>query len=303
MTLIAILAAFGGGVFGASLGALAAFSFVGVLVMIGVAVQLGVAPESTDFFALPFGVFGPHVGGFAAGVGAAGYAAWRGKLDSGRSIAVGLMGIDCPDVLLVGGLYGVFGFMLERGLALIPGFGEGLPWTDTVAMTVLISAIVTRILFGKSGLLGEPLPGTTRYHPDPSVMWLPFQSHPLQLATIGLGVGLLAGNLGVIFEGSGAYLAFGIAAASLIFLQMGLNIPVTHHIALPAAIAAAASHSVIWGGIVGMAGALLGEFIARTFHDHGDTHFDPPGTTIAILTLILNGLTAAGFFSMAAIPY
>ncbi len=39
-------------------------------------------------------------------------------------------------------------------------------------------------------------------------------------------------------------LGFGMAAASLVFLQFGTQIPVTHHIVLPAAVAAAASGSI-----------------------------------------------------------
>ncbi|WP_444431296.1 hypothetical protein [Rhodobacter capsulatus] len=67
MTLLGLLVAFGGGIFGAAIGALPAFAFVGFLTMIGVAIQLALGAGTTDFFGIPFGAFGPHAGGFAAG--------------------------------------------------------------------------------------------------------------------------------------------------------------------------------------------------------------------------------------------
>lgn len=302
MTLLGLLAAFGGGIFGAAIGALPAFEFVGFLVMVGVAVQLGVAPAQTDFFGIPFGAFGPHVGGFASGVAAVAYAAWRGKIDNGRNIVAGLMGLNAPDVLLVGGAFGIIGYVIQWALAKVPGFGPGLAWTDTVALTVVISAMIARLAFGKTGLFGHAEPGRSFYSPSDGTKWLVFESDLPQLVTIGLGVGLFAGWLAVTLGGAGVFLSFGIAAAALIFLQFGVLVPVSHHIALPAAIAAAASGSVLWGAIIGILSALLGEFMARTFLCHGDTHIDPPASAIAVMTLVVNALTAVGFFAAVRLP-
>ncbi len=303
MTVIGLLAAFGGGIFGAAIGALPAFEFVGFLVMIGVAVQIGVSPAETNFFGIPFGMFGPHVGGFASGVAAAAYAASRGKLDSGRNIVAGMMGLNSPDVLLVGGAFGILGYLIQWGLAQVPNFGAGIPWTDTVALTVVISAIIARLLFGKTGLFGKAEPGRAFYAPSDKAKWLSFQSEPLQLTVIGLGVGLMAGYLGATYGAPGVFLSFGIAAASLIFLQFGVLVPVSHHIALPAAIVAASSGSIVWAGIAGILCAFVGEFYARTFLSHGDTHIDPPACTIATMTLIFNFLTSVGFWTIAHIPF
>ncbi len=299
MTLLGILTAFGGGIFGASIGALPAFIFVGLLVMIGVAVQM--ATGDASFFGIPFGAFGPHVGGFASGVAAVAYAAQKGKAETGRNILAGMMGLNSPDILLIGGLFGILGYVLQWAFSLIPGFGEGLAWTDTVALTVFTSAIIARLLFGKTGVFGKVSNGS-RYAPTNGSQWVPWQSDRLQLVVIGLGVGLLAGFLGVTFGAPGVFLAFGIAAASLILLQFGVQTPVTHHIALPAAIAAAASGSIIWGGIFGVLCALVGEFMACTFLVHGDTHIDPPAATIAPMTTIANALAALGFFTFLSLP-
>ena len=303
MTVFGLLAAFGGGIFGAALGGLAAFTFVGFLVMIGVAVQISMAPAEIAFYGLPFGMFGPHVGGFASGVAAAAYAASRGKLASGRDIVSGLMGLNRPDVLLVGGVFAIFGYVVQYYLAQVPNFGPGIVWTDTVALTVVISGFVARLLFGKTGLIGKAEEGRAFYSPTDGIKWVAFQSGFGQLLLIGVGVGLMAGYLGVTFGGAGVFLAFGIAAASIMFLQLGILVPVTHHIALPSAIVAASSGSIVWAGIAGILCAFTGEFFARTFQAHGDTHVDPPACAIATTTLLFNFLTSVGFWTALHIPY
>ncbi|ABD86744.1 hypothetical protein [Rhodopseudomonas palustris] len=303
MTMFGLLAAFGGGIFGTAIGALTAFAFVGFLVMIGVAIQLSMAPGDVTFYGIPFGMFGPHVGGFASGVAAAAYAASRGKLDSGRNIVAGMMGLNRPDVLLIGGAFGIFGYIVQWSLAQVPDFGPGIVWTDTVALTVVISAILARLMFGKTGLFGKAEPGRAFYSPSDGAKWLAFESDPGQLLVIGLGVGLMSGYLGVTYGAPGVFLAFGVAAASLLFLQLGILIPVTHHIALPAALVAASSGSIVWAGIAGVVCAFVGEFFARTFLSHGDTHIDPPACTIAVMTLVINFLTSIGFWKLAHIPF
>lgn len=300
MTFLGTLVAFGGGIFGAAIGGLPAFQVVGFFVIIGAVIQM--ATGVATFYGVPFGVFGPHVGGFASGVAAVAYAASREKIDTGRNIVAGMMGLNSPDVLLVGGLFGIFGYGVQWSLDKIPGFGNGLAWTDTVALTVVISAIVARLMFGKTGILGTPADGVKRYAPPLATRWVPYQSSPRQLVVIGLGVGLLAGHFAITFGTAGVFLSFGLAAASLIFLQFGVQIPVTHHIALPAAIAAALSGSLIWGGAFGIVCAFVGEFMACTFLVHGDTHIDPPAATIAPMTTLANLFAALGFFSLLPLP-
>lgn len=303
MTPFGLLAAFGGGIFGAAIGALTAFEFVGFLVMIGAAIQIASAAADANYYSIPFGMFGPHVGGFAAGVAAAAYAASRGKLETGRNIAAGMMGLNRPDVLLVGGAFGILGYILQWGLAKVPDFGPGLAWTDTAALTVVLSSFVARILWGKTGLFGKAEPGRPFYAPSDDAKWLKFASDPGQLVVIGLGVGLMCGFLGAQYGAPGAFLSFGIAAASLLFLQLGVLIPVTHHIALPSALAGLASGSLLWAGITGVVCAFVGEFYARTFLSHGDTHIDPPACAIATMTLLINFLTSIGFWSVLHLPF
>ncbi len=291
--IVSLIAAFGGGILGAAFGALPAFIFVGFLVLVGVAIQA--AGGGSDWFGtIAFGIFGPHVGGFAAGVAAAAYAANKGKLANGKDIGVGLMGLNSPDVLLVGGIFGLVGYVINWVFSLV-----GFPWTDTVALTVVTSAIIARLIWGKTGVFGKVAGGQSRYAPNEATQWLPWANDPLQLLVIGLGVGIMSSAFVLALpDKGGALLAFGLSAASLVLLQFGAKIPVTHHISLCAAVAAGASGSLVWGALFGVLAAFWGVFIANTLLVHGDTFIDPPASTIAPLTSLSLALAALGVYQM-----
>lgn len=268
--------AFAGGALGAALGASAAFIFTGIFVLIGVAIAA--AGGGKEFIgSVAFGpLLGPHIS-FAGGVAAAAFAAKSGHHATGRDLGRGLAGVNRPDVLIVGGLFGVIGFVLQAAIAATP-IG---PMTDSVALTVFLSAVIARFAFGKTGLMGD------RSQPGE---WLSFQRDWPQVATLGavlgLGSAFLTNGIGVAKGGDVA--GFGFAATGLLFLHTGTTVPVWHHIALPAAIATTASGGNVYAGCgAGVAGAVLGELYARAFLNHGDTHIDPPAAAIATMTLAL----------------
>ena len=276
-----LAAAFGGGIFAAAIGTLPSFVFTGLLVLVGCAVAA--AGGGSGMLAdVAFGpVFGPHIA-FAGGAAATAYAYRRGLVPDGRDITVPLMGLGRPDVLLVGGALGALGYALEA----LWRFGGLGPRTDTIALTVVVSAMVARLAFGRSGL------ASARFRPSAEGCWVRHQERPAQFVTIGLGVGVLAGFAALTFGPShgGTVLGFGIAASSLGFAQFGLKVPVTHHMALPAAAAAVASGDLLVGTAFGVVGAAAGEGFSRVFHQHGDTHVDPPAAGIAIAVAIVRVL-------------
>ena len=288
-----VLAALGGGALGAAFGALPAFIFTGFAVIAGV--TIAAAGGGSQFLTdVAFGpVFGPHIS-FAGGAAAAGYAAMRGYHANGRDIATPLMGVDRGDVLFVGGIFGCLGYIANEFFR-TAGLGG---WTDTIALTVTVSAFAARAAFGKSGLFGTPPPDARRFRPDADCNWLPWQQRLPQLITIGLTVGLLSAYMGVRLgpERGGAVIGFGIVSALLIFVQLGLKGPVTHHIALPAAAAALMGGGILAGAVAGIVGALVGEGCARLFLIHGDTHIDPPAAAIATMIFLLKIGEAAGLF-------
>ncbi len=312
-SLTLLLAAFAGGLFGAAIGGLPAFVFTGIAVLIGVAAALGGGGSETSNFIIgnvAFGpVFGPHIS-FAGGAAAAAFAARRGDLENGRDIAAPLTGVNDPITLIVGGLFGAGGYVVVSFLNWILTHGEeGLfygTYTDTIALTVGISAIVARLMFGRSGLFGtmdEEAERRGRFVPGGGAVWVDYQQGFGQATILGLGTGLLAAWIVTAFYAANpdliaaaAVMGFGISAASLILLQVGFSCPVTHHMTLPAAVAAVAVLvafggsplvAMIAGAVAGIAGALLGELYSRLFLIHGDTHVDPPALAIASMATII----------------
>ncbi len=297
-----LLCAFGGGLFAAAIGGLPAFVFTGFMVLVGVAAGLG--GSEFDFLTnVAFGpVFGPHIS-FAGGAAAAAFAFRRGDLENGRDIAAPLAGVNDPLTLLVGGLFGVGGYVFQQLLVGI-GFSS---YTDSIALTVVVSGIAARLIFGRSGLFGDfrsdpDAEARGRFVPGGERVWVDYQQGLFQVIVLGVGAGLLSSWLVTAFNAANpdytplaTTLTFGISAVSLILLEFGFSVPVTHHMSLPAGVAATA---VILGGgsplvavlaglVAGVGGALLGELGSRLFLIHGDTHVDPPAFAIFTMTSII----------------
>ncbi|MEN0070816.1 MAG: hypothetical protein AAGC63_07380 [Propionicimonas sp.] len=298
---LGLLAAAAGGFLGATFGALVAFVFTGIAVLVGIGVLVG-SGDASLLNSIAFGpFFGPHIA-FASGVGALAYAARRGYIANGRDIVTPLVSLSKPDVLLVGAGFGVFGHLCQNLVSVIPWFGAH---TDGVALTVVVSALVARIVFGRSGIVGansEGLTGWKRFRPNDQQAWLRYQEHPVMAGLLGLFVGALSTWSSVTLlaaypEATGViYLGFGISAVSLLFLAFGVAVPATHHITLVSAVAVSAMIGkwsflpaptlVIIGGCVGLLTALVGEGFSRLWLIRGDTHIDPPASAIWPMTTL-----------------
>jgi len=335
-----LLGAAAGGAFGAALGALPAFIFTGFLVVAG-AFGGGGFGVGTGFGS----VFGPHIS-FAGGAAAAAYAASRGKMESGfdyhngKDITFALG--SRPDILAVGAVFGVLGLTIEQASRQLQ-----LP-VDPIPVSICASAIIHRAAFGYS-IVGKvsdkasgffdmgpfereefrdegKVPGDGEKTSEDRLAvepWLPEMYKWSHVASIGLVAGtaaaFVAWQLSVARPDSigvnAAFAGFGISAASLIFLNLGVDrIPVTHHMTLPAATAYMATHeevitqvggleggalsvglvpALLIGAAFGLFGALVGEVHQRIFYAHADTHFDPPAASIVVTTLVIGLLTAA----------
>jgi len=319
-----LIAAFAGGAFGAAIGALPAFIFTGLMVIAGEAGGLtGVTGQ------VAFGpVFGPHVS-FAGGAAAAAYAAKKGYMTSGfdyqESKNIGYALGPKNDVLIVGGLFGILGLLITQVSA-----NFALPW-DPIAVAVVLSALIHRVAFGYSligkvsgsGILDmtpfereekkssdegtvsdQQKDATDRLATEP---WLPHQYKWGSVAGVSLFAGILGGFIAV--ETGSAFLAFGISAASLLFLNLGVEkIPVTHHMTLPASTIALAvmaneggalsglgeTGAIVIAGLLAVVTGLFGEFFQRVFYSHGDTHVDPPAAAITFGTLLIALMYFAG---------
>ncbi|OYN84536.1 hypothetical protein [Parenemella sanctibonifatiensis] len=312
-----ILAAAAGGWFGAAIGGNFSFGIAGVAVMVSWGI-LAATGDTVGFDYIAFGPFtGPHVG-FAGGVAAAAYAYKRGYIDSGRDVVLPLASLGKPDVLLVGAGFGAGGFLVQQGIAQIPWFGSN---TDAVALTVVLSALVARLLVGGGMVHSERK--ENGWAPSEKWRWLEWQEKPSQYLSIAFFVGILAAAVSIVlghaFEGAAANahtFTFGISAICIIFLSLGANMPVTHHMTIIGGLAAAkfmpilagegfswtgewgsgewtaALIAVLIGAVFAMISATIAELGARWVHNRGDTHIDPPAFAIWPSTTLVLGIVA-----------
>ncbi len=288
MDWLALIAAFGGGAFGAALGAVPVFILMGVVVLVGAASAMQGHPEMVQFAFGP--VLGPHVS-FGGAVAAAAYAGARG-LGSGRDIGSPLMALGRLDVLAVGGVFGSVGYLLHWGFVAT----GAAAWTDAIAASVVISNLAARVIFGRTGPMGTVPPLGRRFRPDATANWLPWHQEWRDVVFIGATVGLFAAFI-CARSGLGPgkeSVAFALSTIALIFLVTGSKIPVTHHVSMTASLAVVNGGGLLTAAVVGVIGGLLGELASRVFLIHGDSHIDPPAVAIAAVATLLVLLRVAG---------
>ena len=204
----------------------------GVIALIGGIATASGAPADLTIGFLAFGAFlGPHVA-FAGGVAAAGFAGKTKRIKSGSDIFIALNQLKSPAVLLVGGIFGMLGFLIHYLIGIIPF--AALP--DLPSITVVILAVITRLLFGSSGLTGECT------GPDKRV-WLLCGNDILYDVLLGGGVGTAVAFVGSALSGAGAgdtvlsvypVICFGFSAVTLLLPRWALPYPqrTTSHFAL-----------------------------------------------------------------------
>lgn len=329
--LFGLLAAAAGGYIGAAIGGNFAFVVTGFCAIFSWAVLMATGSHA-GFDYVAFGPFaGPYVM-FAGGVAAAAYAWSRGYLESAKDINAPLAGLGRPSVLHVGAAFGVFGYLFQIAVSYIPWFGSH---TDSVAFTVVVSALIVRVMFGKkrgegagsilnpehynagaNGFMGKIAPNETH-------QWLPWQEKFSYLTSLGFFFGAAAAALSIVLAhfvkdsaGVANTLPFAISAIIILFLIMGFNMPVQHHITnigglagvmfLPVIAGSAFQWNAAWtsgdwtkafiaiiiGGLFGILSGWLVEFFARVWYDRGTTHIDPPASGIWIMNTVVVGLAA-----------
>ncbi len=301
MDFLTLAGAFGGGLIGAYMGALPAFIMTGLFALVGGLLQAAGVTGDIALLGVAFNSFiGPHTA-FAGGVAAAAYAGRKKELASGADILSSLNGLGSPDVLLVGGLFGLAGGVIKALLAMIPVFGA---ITDLPGTTVFILALVCRFGFGNSGLLGS--------YPNGGHEWFSGGKGFGCNVMLGLGLGLAISTMAAYFFTTGndvalgmwPFVCFGFSAVTLIFTQTGFATPATHHISLIGAYASVVgvtawgpTAGVLFGTLFAVIASLVGDFVGKSFNTNVDSHIDPPATTIWILACIVHliamGLGAA----------
>ncbi|MDY2987892.1 MAG: hypothetical protein SOR77_09695 [Peptoniphilus sp.] len=285
MEILSIIVAFCGGFVGASIGAIPAFIMTGFFAIIsGILGLSGISDNTLGIIAFgPF--FGPHIT-FAAGAAAAAFAKnRRNKLESSQEILTPLFGKNDPAILLVGGLYGILGYIIWYLIS-----NQTVLITDFPAVSVTGVLIINRYVLGNTGITGKPLNGQKKVWKPTTIEII---HHGLFGAVLGLLVIIGAKQLigvGISEENMKIYpvLIFGISAFSLIFLQAGWSIPITHHIAYPAAAVYIMSGSIVVATIFSTLNSIGWVLAAKIFNTDCDTYIDPPAIVIATSLLIAN---------------
>ena len=284
MDILTIIAGFAGGAFGAAFGSIPAFILTGVFALIGSILTLS---GVTDYIVgnVAFGpFFGPHVS-FAAGAAAAAYAANKAKkLDNAQNVLASLFGINDITTILVGGIYGLVGIV-----AFILITKQSVFVTDYPAFCVCIVLFLNRIILGKTSIIGTLNDGEKReIFPKFEIIQNSVNGFLLSLGIAIIGQKLI--EAGVSKDAMAIYpvFAFGISALSLIFLQMGYSIPITHHVTYPAATVFILTQNIFLAAITGFINAILCVIAGRIFNSHCDTYIDPPAIVIAVSMFIIN---------------
>jgi len=305
MTIASLAAAFGGGVFGALAGAMFSFIFTGMTALIGIAIALSGGGEMflNEVAFGPF--FGPHIG-FAGGAAASAYLGRKKRKILEKTKAESYLGteevykhtnerdqkdlrklVDGEDVttplyksnnsiaLLIGGLFGMFGYSLNYLFSEIWAFPM-----DTVAFVVFISAVITRFTFGSTGFLGRFPKNEPRYDSAKKEL----------LFTTIWSAGLSAVTAYIVLMFDIHTIGFAISAASLIFLYFNVDFPVTHHVTMTAGFAAVTFGNIWIPILFGICAAISGALTERTINTYVDTHIDMPATMIALWSFIILGV-------------
>lgn len=264
-----ILSSFAGGVIAAAIGALPAFILSGVFMLIGSAITLGGgAPDALNFLGTgPF--WGPHIA-WASAVAATAYAGKKGLLPSGLEIKEPLLKLGSFAVLFVGGIFGVIAYLISTFLTNVH-----FP-ASPIATAVFINLVAARLIFGKNGLFGKP--------EGKKQVWPSAQKLPVNIL-LGLAVGMATAYITKLT--GNVLIGFGISAVILYYLQMGFEVPVTHHVSFTAALATLATGNIYLGALAGGIAIVIGEIITNLFLNDGDTLIDPWAGTIVVTSFLL----------------
>lgn len=297
--LTVLIAAMGGGIFASIIGGTNAFIFTGLTGLAGLIMNLS---GGGDVFlaGIPQGVFfGPHVAFNSGVVALALLKRMRGsnsgveESTDGTSTAVlrrikGKSEVDesidgtntflplykYKEVLpivaagITGGLAYLLNLLFSKKLQLN---------LDTVALTIVIFNIATRLLIGKSGLVPKLSSDSERYE----------ETNKNLLFNIVWAAGLSAVIAYITLLTKNELIGFYISAVSLILLSLGKDIPATHHISLVTGYAALQFGNIFLAIVFGILATILGEYFNATVNPEADTLIDMPSFVIALLSFVI----------------
>ena len=99
------------------------------------------------------------------------------------------MGLNSPDVLLVGGIFGSLGYAVAAAAGMLGNIGNFPLDKMDPAFSIVVTAIVVRLVFGKTGVFGKVRAGDNRWLPSDVAGWLPWQYKPAMIILISVAWG------------------------------------------------------------------------------------------------------------------
>lgn len=303
--------AFCAGAFGAMLGGSAAFALTGVFCAISMAALVGGADAPFLHTAVAFGPMMLPAVTYAAGATSAHYARWRGYVPygEGRNTDRALWTLGHPDVMIFGGCIGALGWVCNSlmgrlGLGAILDTSAAYIWFITLTLKILLDHEVFSTMDAESARLG-------RFHRQ-AKSWQPAMTRPFDMV---LYAGVIAGiaacctaeilsSENELLRQYGVFLPFSVSAVVLVLGQGKAKVPTTHHITICASYALAAGGNVGWGVLAGVLVHIVGDFLGRVFHVHGDVYICPAAMSIVVVSLLTMGLLPAiGAYSLTSLPW
>nr|MBR4280306.1 hypothetical protein [Clostridia bacterium] len=303
--------AFCGGAFGAILGGSAAFALTGVFCAISMAALFGGADVPFLHTAVAFGPMMLPAVSYAAGATSAHYARWRGYIPygEGRNTDRALWTLGKPDVIIFGGCVGALGWILNTlmgkiGLGAVMDTSAAYIWFITLTLKVILDHEVFSKMDDDSARLG-------RFHRR-AKSWQPHMTRPFDMV---LYAGVIAGvaacctaealaSKNDMLRQYGIFLPFTVSCVVLVLGQGKTRVPTTHHITVCAAYAMAAGGNIGWGVLAGVTVHILGDFLGRVFHVHGDVYICPAAMSIVVISLVTKGLLpAVSAYTLTFLPW
>ncbi|WP_312693293.1 hypothetical protein [Caproiciproducens sp.] len=268
---VSIIGAFLGGCVGALVGGNPAFVIAGIVGVIFL--SMGNVPAALVLQkTVEWTLFTPCIC-FAGAVAALAFAANKRKYDVvGTNLNKALGFTQDPLTVLVGGIFGLFGFMCLSTFVYLK-----LP-LDAGALTVMLSGFIVRLLFGHHKIVNPKLNEVSLYHKGCAVQW----TYKILVGLVVAAAAAYAVHLTGI-----ATTGFYISALSLIFFLRDGDFPVTHHVTLIAGYATVRSGSVLIGILFGVLACIVFELYQNTINTNVDSHIDAPASTIATLSLVI----------------
>ena len=311
LSITTLLAAFFAGVFATGIGAVWVFIACASSFMIGII---------TGTEAIGTYCFGPVLNPattFLAAACVSGYANWRGYKGGACGAADAFALLKKPDCLLLGGVFGVIGWIVN-GL-----FGQlGLAGFDTIAMAVVTVPMIVKIVLEKSmmGKVPEEVKAVGgRFSHLSSVCYYPGLRTGANKTIFGIGYGVtislamyfLVNGLGYT-PGLASGIGFGLGG----FLLLLPGVPGNHFVGCAACTALnllsggdAAFFTpdnlitiMVWGAGFGTFALYLADFFGDFWCNFGKTTIDIPASAIAGSTLVISLLVSVAGITSIVLP-